>query len=55
MAIVKSFYGKRTRHRFSPDVVNHIQDDYPESADVVIIGAPTGGQGSDLENEGDKI
>ena len=44
MASVKSFYGKRTQHRFLPDAVNQIQDDDPESADVVIIGPPTGGQ-----------
>ena len=40
---VKSFYGKRTQHRFLSDAVNHIQDDDPESADVVIIGPPTEG------------
>ena len=43
MASVKSFYGKRTQHCFSLDAVNQIQDDDPESADVVIIGPPTGG------------
>ena len=55
MTSVKSFYGKRTQHRFLPDVINQIQDDDPKSADVVIIGPPTGGQDSDLENEDDKI
>ena len=30
MASVKSFYGKRTQHRFEPDTVNQIQDDDPE-------------------------
>ena len=55
MASIKSFYGKRTQHRFLPDAVNQIQDDDPESADVVIIGPPTGGQDSDLENEDDEI
>ena len=44
MASVKSFYGKRIQHRYLPDAVNQIQDDDPESADVVIIGPPTGGQ-----------
>ena len=52
---VKSFYGKRTEHRFLPNAVNQIQDDDPESSDVVIIGPPTGGQDSDLENEDDEI
>ena len=46
MASVKSFYGKRTQHRFLPDAVNQIQDDDLESADVVIMGPPTGGQDS---------
>ena len=55
MASVKSFYGKRTQHRFLFDAVNQIQDDDPESADVVIIGPPTGGQDSDLENEDNEI
>ena len=35
--------------------MNQIQDDDSESADVVIIGLPTGGQDSDLENEYDEI
>ena len=43
MASVKSFYGKRIQHRYLPDAVNQIQDDDPESADVVIIGPPTEG------------
>ena len=30
MASVKSFYGKRTQHRFEPDTVNQIQDDDAE-------------------------
>ena len=40
---------------FLSDAVNQIQDDDPESADVVIIGPPTGRQDSDLENEDDEI
>ena len=56
MASVKSFYGKRTQHRFLPDAVNQTQDDDPKSADVVIIGPPTGGQdSSNLENEDGKV
>ena len=43
MASVKSFYGKRTLHRFLSGAVNQIQDDDPESADVVTNGTPTGG------------
>ena len=55
MASVKSFYGKRTQHRFLSDTVNQIQDDDPESADVVIIEPPTCVQDSYLENEDDEI
>ena len=33
---------QQTQHRFLSDAVNQIQDDDPESADVVIIGPPTG-------------
>ena len=51
MVSVRRFYGKQTQHRFLPDTVNQIQDDDPESADVVIIGPPTGGQDIFLENE----
>ena len=51
MASVKSFYGKQAQHCFLSDAVYQIQDDDPKSADVVIIGTPTGGQDSDLENE----
>ena len=40
---------------FLSDAVNQIQDDDPESADVVVIGPPTGRQDSDLENEDDEI
>ena len=54
MASVKSFYGKRTQHCFLSDAVNQIQDDDPESADIAIIGPPTGGHDSDLENEDKK-
>ena len=51
MASVKSFHGKGTQHRFLPDAVNQIQDDDSESTDIIIIGPPTGGQDSSLENE----
>ena len=46
---------QQTQHRFLSDAVNQIQDDDPESADVVIIGPPTGDLYSDLENEDNKI
>ena len=55
MACVKIFYAKQTQHRPLSNTVNQIQDDDPESADVVIIGTPTSGQDSNLENEDNKI
>ena len=55
MESVKSFYGKRNQNRFSPDAINQIQDDDPESVDVVIRGLPTSRQDSDLEDEDDEI
>ena len=55
MASVKSFYAKRIQHHFLSDALKQIQNDDPESADVVIIGPATGGEDSDLENEDDKI
>ena len=51
MASVKSFYGKRTQYRFLSDAVSQIENDDSDSADVVMIGPPTGGHDSDMENE----
>ena len=36
MASVKSFCGKQTQHRFLFDAVSQIEDDDPESTDVVL-------------------
>ena len=55
MANAKSFRGKRIQHHFLSDEINQIQDDDPESVDVVITGSPTGGQDSNVENEDNKI
>ena len=48
--MLKSFYGKGTQYRFLSEAVNQIQYDYSQSADVVVIGPPTGGQESGLGN-----
>ena len=53
--MLKSFYEKGTQYRFLSEAVNQIQYDYSESADVVVIGPPTGGQESGLGNENDEI
>ena len=55
MARVKSFYGKRTQHRFLSDAVSQIENDDSDSADVVMIGPPTGGHDSDVENEDEDV
>ena len=52
---VKSFYGKRTQHRFLSDAVNKIQDDDLGLTNVVIIKMPKGAQDNDLENEDNEI
>ena len=53
--VLKSFYGKGTQYRFLSEAVNQIQYNDSESADVVVIGPPTGGQESVLGNENDEI
>ena len=55
MASVKSFCGKRTQHRFLSDAVRQIENDDSDSADVVMIGPPTGGHDSDMENEDEDV
>ena len=55
MTSVKSFYGKRTQHRFLSDAVSQIENDDSDSADVVMIGPPTGGHDSDMENEDEDV
>ena len=55
MASAKSFYGKRTQHRFLSDAVSQIENDDSDSADVVMIGPPTGGHDSDMENEDEDV
>ena len=55
MASVKSFYGKRTQHRFLSDAVSQIENDDSDSADFVMIEPPTGGHGSDMENEDEDV
>ena len=46
---------QQTQQRFLSDAVNQIQDDDPKSADVAIIGPPTGVLCRDLENEDNTI
>ena len=46
---------QQTRQRFLSDAVNQIQDDGPESADVVITGPPAGVLCRGLENEDNEV
>ena len=55
MASIKSFYGKRTQHCFLSDAVSQIENDDSDSADVVMIGPPTRGHDSDMENEDEDV
>ena len=55
MAHVRSFYDKKTQHCEMASAVNQIEEEKPETSDIVVIGPPLGGQGSDLENENDDL
>ena len=55
MASVKSFYEKRAQHRFLSDAVSQIENDDSDSVNVVVIGPPTGGHDSDMENEDEDV
>ena len=35
------------------DAINQVDEDNPETADIIMIGPPTGGQDSDIEEEND--
>ena len=60
MANVKSFYGnkssystKRTQHHVLIDAISQVDEDDPETADIIMIGPPTGGDDSDMEMDDD--
>ena len=44
---------KQTRHCLLIDAINQVDEDNPETADIIMIGPPTGGQDSDIEEEND--
>ena len=48
----KSFYGKKTSyHRFMHVAVAQVLNDNPPSADIIMIGPPTGGNESNVEEK----
>ena len=54
MTNVGSFYGKKqTRHCLLIGAINQVDEDNPETADIIMIGPPTGGQDSNIEEEND--
>ena len=52
-ANVRSFYSKKTEHGEIASAVNQVEEEKPETADIVMIEPPLGGQESDLDNEND--
>ena len=56
MISTKTFYRKKnTQHCFLNDAISQIENDHPETADMVMIGPPTGGGDSDKESENEEI
>ena len=54
MTNVGSFYGKKQmRDCLLIDAINQVDEDNPEIAEIIMIGPPTGGQDSDIEEEND--
>ena len=51
-----TFYRKKnTQYCFLNDAISQIENDDPETADIVMIGPPTGDADSDMESENEKI
>ena len=56
MISTNTFYRKKnTQHCFLNDAISQIENDDPETADIVMIGPPTGGADSDMESENEEI
>ena len=56
MISTKIFYRKKnTQHCFLNDATNLIENDDPETADIVMIGPHTGGEYSDMESKNKEI
>ena len=56
MITTNTFYRKKnTQHCFLNDAISQIENNYPEMADIVMIGPPTGGADSDMESENEEI
>ena len=56
MISTKTFYRKKnTQHCLLNDAISQIENDDPETADIVMIGPHTGGEDSDMECENEEI
>ena len=48
MENVRFFYGKRSQHCEIASAANQVEEEKPETTDIVMIGRPLGEQESDL-------
>ena len=56
MISTNTFYCKKNiQHCFLNDAISQIENDDPETADIVMIGPPTGGADSDMESKNEEI
>ena len=56
MICTKTFYPKKnTQHCILNDAISQIENDDHETADIVMIGPPTGGEDSNMESENEEI
>ena len=56
MISTNTFYRKKNiQHCFLNDAISQIENDDPDTADIVMIGPPTEGADSDMESENEEV
>ena len=55
MSIKTFFCQKSAQHCFLNGAISQIENNNPKTVDIVIIGTPIGGEGSDEESESEEI
>ena len=56
MISTETFYRKKNnQHCFLNDAISQIENDDPETAGIVMIGPPTGGEDNDMESKNEEI
>ena len=56
MISTKTVYGKKNiQHCFLNDAISQIENDDPGTANIIMIGSPTGGDDSDMESKNEEI